>query len=229
MQETDGRALQDARHRAFRQVWSRRRFFNLALGIMTIVGPAGRLQAQAPKRLMLLGDSLTAGFGLPKCQAFPARLEAALAAAGVAAEVIDAGVSGHTTAGGLARLDWSLAANPHAVVIALGANDGLRGLDPRQTEANLDAIVTRLKARNIAILLAGMYAPPNLGRDYGDAFNAVFPRLAARHGVALYPFFLDGVAADPALNQADGIHPNARGVEIIVARILPAVRSLLAA
>jgi len=222
--------MQDTgRGATFSQVWSRRRFFNLVPGIVTALAAVGQARAQAPKRLKVLGDSLTAGFGLPKADAFPARLEEALRGRGLGVEVIDAGVSGDTTAGGLARLEWSLAANPHAVVIELGANDGLRGLDPRQTEANLEAIITRVKARGIPVLLTGMYAPPNLGRDYGDAFNAVFPRLAARHGVAFYPFFLDGVAADPALNQADGIHPNARGVQVIVSRILAAVEALLAA
>jgi len=171
--------------------------------------------------VLAFGDSLTAGYGLPAADGFPARLEAALAAAGVAARVIDGGVSGDTTAGGLARLDWALAEDPDVVIVELGGNDGLRGLDPAATEANLDAILARLGAERRAVLLTGMRAPPNLGPEYGAAFDGVFPALAQRHGVAFYPFFLDGVAADPALNQPDGIHPNAAGVALIVERLLP--------
>ena len=174
-----------------------------------------------PVRILAFGDSLTAGYGLPEAEGFPAQLEAALAAAGVEAEVINGGVSGDTTAGGLARLDWALADDPDVVILELGANDGLRGLRPAETRANLDAILTRLGEEGIAVLLAGMLAPPNLGREFGDAFNAMFPALAEEHGVAFYPFFLDGVATDPALNQPDGIHPNAAGVAVIVERILP--------
>ena len=178
-------------------------------------------------RIALLGDSLIAGFGLPAHQAFPARLAAALDAAGVAAEVQDAGVSGDTTAGGVARLDWVLADRPDVAVVVLGANDGLRGLDPAATEANLDAILRRLEAAGVSVLLGGMRAPPNLGRRYTDAFDGLYPRLAETHDVALYPFFLDGVAAVPALNQADGMHPNAAGVEVIVAGILPVLHQVL--
>jgi acyl-CoA thioesterase-1 len=174
-----------------------------------------------PVRILAFGDSLTAGYGLPEAEGFPAQLEAALAAAGVEAEVINGGVSGDTTAGGLARLDWALADDPDVVILELGANDGLRGLRPAETRANLDAILTRLGEEGIAVLLAGMLAPPNLGREFGEAFNAMFPALAEEHGVAFYPFFLDGVATDPALNQPDGIHPNAAGVAVIVERILP--------
>jgi len=174
-----------------------------------------------PVRILAFGDSLTAGYGLPEAEGFPAQLEAALAAAGIEAEVINGGVSGDTTAGGLARLDWALADDPDVVILELGANDGLRGLRPAETRANLDAILTRLGEEGIAVLLAGMLAPPNLGREFGEAFNAMFPALAEEHGVAFYPFFLDGVATDPALNQPDGIHPNAAGVAVIVERILP--------
>ncbi|MGE0254436.1 MAG: arylesterase [Alphaproteobacteria bacterium] len=177
------------------------------------------------RTIVAFGDSLVAGWGLPADKAFVRQLEAALAARGVAARVVDGGVSGDTTAGGRARLDWTFAGHDGAAlaIVELGANDGLRGLDPRQTEANLDAILTALKARGVPVLLTGMRAPPNLGPDYATAFDAVFPRLAARHGVVFYPFFLEGVAAEPRLNQADGIHPNADGVAVIVARILPYV------
>lgn len=186
--------------------------------------------AQERPRLLVLGDSLTAGYGLPKNQAFPARLEAALRAQGVDVNVIDAGVSGDTSAGGLARLDWALGDPPPGfAIVELGANDGLRGLPPAAMERNLDAILTRLKARGVRILLAGMRAPPNLGRDYVAEYEAVFPRLARKHDAVLYPFFLDGIATDAALNQGDGLHPNAAGVEEIVRRILPSVRRLLGA
>ncbi|MEE8275960.1 MAG: arylesterase [Alphaproteobacteria bacterium] len=179
--------------------------------------------AQDAAVIVALGDSLTAGFGLPAEDSFTTRLEAALRAAGVDARVINAGVSGDTSAGGRSRLDWVLADAPDLVIVELGGNDALRGLDPAMTYANLDDILARMRARGIDVLLAGMLAPPNLGRDYGDAFNAIFPRLAAKHGVALYPFFLDGVAAARDLNQRDGIHPNAEGVEVIVEAITPHV------
>jgi acyl-CoA thioesterase-1 len=188
-----------------------------------------RAGAQSPKRLLLLGDSLTAGYGLPANLAFPARLEAALRAAGEAVGVVNAGVSGDTSAGGLARLDWALGdPAPEFALVALGANDGLRGLDVAAMERNLDRIVERLKARGVRVMLAGMRAPPNMGSDYATGFAAVFPRLAAKHAAPLYPFFLEGVAAVPALNQADGIHPNAAGVDAIVARLLPSLRAFLA-
>ena len=175
----------------------------------------------------MLGDSLTAGYGLPREDAFPARLEAALKAQGHGWRVIDAGVSGDTSAGGLARLDWVLADAPEVVIVELGANDGLRGLPVDQLEANLDAILARVRETGAALLLAGMEAPRNFGADYEAAFRAVYERLAARHGVAFYPFFLEGVAMVPALNQADGIHPNAAGVAEIVRRILPHVVALV--
>jgi acyl-CoA thioesterase I len=195
---------------------------------------AARARAQtaaappAPIRLLALGDSLTAGFGLPPGRGFVPALEAALRARGRAVRVLDGGVSGDTTAGGLARLDWALADAPQAAIVELGGNDALRGLDPERTYANLAAILDRLAVRGIPVLLAGMLAPPNLGADYGSAFAEVFRRLAReRPGVVFYPFFLDGVAADPALNQPDMIHPNARGVEEIVRRVLPSVETLL--
>lgn len=185
-------------------------------------------RAEEPVRILVLGDSLTAGYGLADADAFPRRLEAALSEAGVAATTINAGVSGDTTAGGRARLDWALADKVDAAIVELGGNDGLRGLDPQETRSNLDAILTRLGEAKIPVLLAGMLAPPNLGREYGDAFNAVFPELARKHDVLFYPFFLEGVAGDPALNQGDGIHPNPEGVGVIVERILSAVKRLVA-
>jgi acyl-CoA thioesterase-1 len=184
--------------------------------------------AERPARVLVLGDSLTSGYGLDDADAaFPARLQAALAARGRVVTVVNAGVAGDTTAGGRSRLDWALADRPDAVIVELGANDGLRGIGPAATRANLDAILARLKAMGVHVLLAGMLAPPNMGREYGHAFNGMFPALAEKHGVAFYPFFLDGVAARPALNQPDGIHPNRRGVAEIVDRMLPHVLRLL--
>lgn len=183
--------------------------------------------AAAPLRLMAFGDSLTHGYGLGPGETFPEQLEAALRAEGFDVTVLNAGNSGDTTAGGLARLDWALADDPDALILELGANDGLRGLDPAATYDNLDAMLTKLKEVGLPVLLTGMLAPPNLGREYGAAFNAVYPRLAEKHDVPLYPFFLDGVAAERALNQGDGIHPNAAGVAEIVARITPHVVRLL--
>jgi acyl-CoA thioesterase I len=196
----------------------------LFAGIVTARAPA----AERPVHIVAFGDSLTAGFGLRGNEAFPAVLQRALAARGVAAEIANAGVSGDTASGGLARLDWSVPDGTDAVILELGANDALRGLDPAVTRKALDAILTRLKARNIPVLLCGMLAPPNLGADYGSAFNAIYPDLAARYGVLLYPFFLDGVVADRALNQADGLHPTAKGVGIIVKAIMPKVDELIA-
>jgi len=196
----------------------------ILLGFAVLSG--GALAADPP-RLMILGDSLTAGYGLPQDQAFPVRLEAALRAKGRTVAVINAGVSGDTTAGGLARLDWALAANPTHVLVELGANDMLRAVDPGVTRKNLDAIVTKLKARGINVMLAGMYASPNLGKTYTEAFKGLYTDLAAKHGVRLYPFFLDGVAAERGLNQDDGIHPNEKGVAVIVKRILPSIEKFL--
>ena len=181
----------------------------------------------APLRILAFGDSLVHGYGLAADETFPIQLERALEREGHRVEVLNGGNSGDTTAAGLARLDWSLADRPDLAIVELGANDGLRGIDPGETYRNLDAIVKRLKAEGIAVLLAGMLAPRNLGADYVEAFDAVFPRLAEVHGVALYPFFLDGVAMRPELNQADGIHPNAAGVALMVERILPSVVRLI--
>ena len=177
-------------------------------------------------RILMLGDSLTAGYGLASRDGLPARLEAALRARGLDARVIDAGVSGDTTAGGLARLDWALADRPHAVIVALGANDALRAIDPAVARSNLDRLLAALSQRSLPVLLAGMLAPRNLGPEYGARFDAIYPELAERHGALLYPFLLGGVATVAELNQADGLHPNEAGVEVIVERILPSVLCL---
>ncbi len=189
---------------------------------------AETLARSEPLKLLAFGDSLTAGYGLPQSQGFAAQLEARLRAAGITVTVINAGVSGDTTAGGRARLDWTLADPPDAVILELGANDGLRGIEPRVSRDNLDAILTRLQSRNIPVLFAGMYAPPNLGKEYGTEFRNVYEDLATRHDIDFYPFFLDGVAGLPDLNLNDGIHPNAAGIAVIVERILPAVQRMLA-
>lgn len=189
--------------------------------------PPQPAQASDECRIAVLGDSLASGYGLPLEQAFPARLEQALAEQGYDCAVLNAGVSGDTSAGGLARLEWMLADRPSHVIVELGGNDGLRALPPEQMAANIDQILERLGAEGIEALLAGMLAPPNLGSEYGEEFAEVFPRLAEEHDVPLYPFFLEGVAAEPPLNQDDGIHPNAEGVRVIVERILPTVRTWL--
>ncbi len=181
----------------------------------------------APLRLLILGDSLTAGYGLPHNDGFQVRLRDALAARGRSVTIVDGAVSGDTTAGGRARLEWTLADGADAAIVELGANDGLRALEPAEVAANLTAILDALAARHIPVLLTGMLAPPNLGEAYGREYGAVFARLGQRKGVLFDPFFLDGVAAIPALNQADGIHPNAEGVRRVVARLLPLVERLL--
>lgn len=181
----------------------------------------------APIRLLVLGDSLSAGYGLPHAQSFEPQLAAALAASGHDVRIIDGAVSGDTSAGGLARLDWTLGDGADAAIVELGANDGLRGVDPRDMHANLAAILDKLAARHIPVLFTGMYAPPNLGPDYERAFRAVFDQLGKRPGVLYDPFFLDGVATVPSLHQPDGLHPNAAGVKRIVARLLPLVEKLL--
>jgi acyl-CoA thioesterase-1 len=186
------------------------------------------MAAERPVRIVVLGDSLSAGFGLAIQDALPAKLERALKAKGFAVTIENAGVSGDTAAGGLARLDWSVAEGTDAVILELGANDALRGSDPAQTRATLEAIIRRLKARSIAVLLAGMLAPRNYGPDYAKAFDPIYPELAAAHGLILYPFILDGVAGNAALNQADGLHPTAAGVDMMVSRILPKAEELVA-
>lgn len=194
----------------------------LGVGLAALAAPA-----QGACRIAVLGDSLTAGYGIDLAEGFPAQLERRLDAAGYDCAVLDAGVSGDTSAGGLARLDWLLADQPSHVIVELGANDALRALPPEELESNLDAIVDRLRSEGVAVLLAGMLAPPNLGREYGERFAGVFPRVAEDNDVPLYPFFLDGVAADPALNQPDGIHPTAEGVGVIVERMLPTITTWL--
>lgn len=179
-------------------------------------------------RVVAFGDSLTAGYGIPRAAAFPAQLETALKAKGLDVRVENAGVSGETATQGLARLDWSIPAGTDAVIVELGANDMLRGLDPAATRHALSEIVKRLKARGITVLLAGMRAAPNLGRPYQEAFDRIFPELAAAEGVLLYPFFLDGIAGDHTLNLPDGLHPNPEGVKRIVSGILPKAEELVA-
>lgn len=199
----------------------------LTLTIAAAAPPAPPAAA-TPIKIVALGDSLTAGYGLPAKDGFVPRLQAALAADGIAAEVTNAGVSGNTAADGLARLDWSVPAGTDAVIVELGANDMLRGLKPQVTRTVLDTILSRLTARHIAVLLCGMRAAPNLGDAYDREFDRIYPELAAKYGVPLYPFFLDGVAANLKLTQADGMHPNAAGVDVIVKRILPNVKDLIA-
>ena len=183
--------------------------------------------AERPLRIVALGDSLTAGYGLPADAAFPAKLEKALRAKGLAVEIANAGVSGDTASGGLARLDWSVPEGTDAVIVELGANDMLRGLDLKVTRRALDEIVRRLTERRIPVLLTGTRAAPNLGPDYGRDFEAIYSDLAAKYSLLLYPFFIDGVATDAKLNQRDGIHPTAAGIDVIVARILPKVEELV--
>ena len=178
-------------------------------------------------RLVVLGDSLTAGLGLPPGKAFPDRLQAALRARGLDVDVLNAGVSGDTAADGLARYDWAVPANADALIVELGANDMLRGLEPEATKKALSAILDKAHAARLPTLIAGMRAAPNLGAEYDRAFDAIYPALAKDHDVALYPFFLDGVAGDPKLNQADGMHPTAEGVGVIVERIAPSVEEIL--
>jgi acyl-CoA thioesterase I len=205
----------------------------LILGVTAGMLMASPASAQAPAgkpiKVVVLGDSLSAGLGLTVEAAFPARLQKALKDKGIEVDMVNAGVSGDTTSGGLARLDWSVPEGTGAVILELGANDALRGIDPKIPRAALEQILTRLKARNIAVLLCGMLAPRNYGTDYSAQFDAIYPDLAKASGVPLYPFFLQGVAGDARLNQADGIHPTAEGVDIIVKAMLPSVEAFLSA
>jgi len=192
--------------------------------LLVLLLATGSAHAQSgPVRLTVLGDSLAAGYGVKPDQSFPARLEAALKAEGRNVTVLNQGVSGDTSAGGLDRLDWMLADKPDIVLVELGANDALRGTDPKVTEKNLSAIVEKLKAANVTVWLAGMMAPRNLGSDYVNAFDGLYKRIADKYEVPLYPFILDGVAQDPALNQGDGIHPNPKGAQIVADKLLPFV------
>jgi acyl-CoA thioesterase-1 len=202
--------------------------FAAALVVAALAAAGAAATAERPVKVVALGDSLMAGYQIVASAAFPAQLETALKAKGRNVEIVNAGVSGDTASGGLARLDWSVPDDTDAVIVGLGANDMLRGIDPKVTRAALDQIVTRLKQRGIAVLLCGMRAAPNYGPEYEKAFNAIYPELASTHGVVFYPFFLDGIAADATLNQRDGIHPTAAGIETIVTRIMPRVEELIA-
>jgi acyl-CoA thioesterase-1 len=201
-----------------------KRAFSALLALLLMAAPAWA----APIKILAIGTSLTQGYGLPPGTEIPAVLQARLKAKGVDATVINAGVSGDTSAGGLSRIDWSLADHPNAAIVELGSNDALRGIDPIQTEKNLSAILTKLKTAHVPVLLLGMRAPKNFGPEYETKFDPIYPRLAKQYGALLYPFVLDGVALNPKLNQADGIHPNPAGVQIIVNKILPDVLKLVA-
>jgi acyl-CoA thioesterase-1 len=212
------------------------RLFVHMLVLSLTLSAAGTAMAQAPAakmtkpiKMVVLGDSLSAGFGLPAPAAFPVRLQNSLSLKGIAVDMINAGVSGDTSSGGRDRLDWSVPEGTDAVIVELGANDALRGTDPAVTRAALSEILARLKARKIAVLLCGMLAPPNYGSDYAARFNAIYPDLAKSFGVPLYPFFLEGVATQARLNQADGLHPTAEGVDVIVKNILPMAEAFLGA
>jgi acyl-CoA thioesterase-1 len=193
----------------------------LLIPLLSVGAPA--LAQNGPVKIAVLGDSLAAGYGIKPEQSFPARLEAALKAQGRDVTILNQGVSGDTSAGGLDRLDWMLADKPDIVLVELGGNDALRGIDPKVTEKNISAIVEKLKAANITVWLAGMMAPRNLGPDYVNAFDSLYKRIADKYQVPLYTFILDGVAQDPALNQGDGIHPNPKGAQIVADRLLPFV------
>jgi acyl-CoA thioesterase-1 len=198
------------------------------LTIACVFAPVLASAASRPVKIVAVGDSLTAGLGLPVDAAFPARMARALQAKGIAATIANAGVSGDTASGGLNRLAWSVPQGTEAVILELGANDMLRGVDPNVTKTALGKILGQLAGRHIPVLLAGMKSSRNMGADYAGAFDAIYPALASTHRVIFYPFFLDGVAADPKLNQGDGMHPNAAGVDVIVKRMLPSVEELIA-
>ena len=202
-----------------------KRFLGWILLTALIAAPAC---AAEPIKILAFGTSLTQGYGLPPGTEYPVILQAKLRQAGINATVINAGVSGDTSSDGLSRLDWSLADHPDAVILEMGSNDALRGLEPSLTERNLTAILGKLKAAHIPVLLLGMMAPRNYGPEYAKAFDPIYPRLAQKFGVLFYPFVLDGVALDPKLNQADGIHPNPAGVKIVVANMMPYVEKLVA-
>jgi acyl-CoA thioesterase I len=200
----------------------------LALWAMLFLGVPHARAAETMITLVAFGDSLTAGYQLPPSAAFPAQLEVALRARGYKVQVVNAGVSGDTTANGIVRLDWVLKSPADGVILELGANDALRGLDPKIPVANLDTLIQRFKVKGTDVLLVGMRAPANWGPEYKSAFDAIYPDLATKHGVALYPYFLEGVRLEPALLQSDGLHPTAKGVAEIIKRILPSVESQLA-
>jgi acyl-CoA thioesterase-1 len=206
--------------------WPSRRALLAATAGLAAISAGAR--AAAPLRLVALGDSLTAGLGLPLEASFPALSQRALSEKGLAITIANAGVSGDTAEDGLARLDWSVPQGTQGVILELGANNALRGMDPKRCEAALDQIIGKLKERGVEVLLCGMYAPRNLGTEYTSVFDAMFPRLSDKYGLILYPFFLDGVAGDQALTQPDGLHPNAEGVRVIVTRILPTLEQFAA-
>ncbi len=203
-------------------------FMLFAAALLCALAPGAGAAKEGKPVIVAFGDSLIAGLGLPESESFPAKLEAALKARGKEASVVNAGVSGDTSAAALKRLDWALAGGADAIIVELGGNDALQGIPPEGTKANLAKIIETAQEKGLPVLLAGMEAPRNMGKDYTDAFHAIYPALAAQYGVLLYPFFLDGVALNDSLMQADGIHPNAKGVETIVARIAPKVEELLA-
>ena len=201
---------------------------SLLILLVCLLTGIGQVYAQAaPTRIAILGDSLAAGYGVKPAEAIPARLQAALKQEGRNVEILNHGVSGDTSAGGLDRIDWMMADKPDIVMVELGGNDALRAIDPATTERNLDAIVAKLKDAKVTVWLVGMLAPRNLGPQYAQSFDGIYKRIADKHGLPLYPFILEGVAQDPALNQADGIHPNPKGVDVVVKNLLPFVNSNL--
>ena len=204
---------------------------SIAAGLILFLTLCGAISSARAETFTIVGfgDSLMAGFGLGPGEGFTDKLQAALRAKGLDVSVANAGVSGDTSSGGLSRLDWSVPDGTKLVILELGANDMLRGVSPSITEKNLDDMLAKLKARKIAVLLAGMHAAPNLGADYQTAFDAIYPKLAAKYDVPLYPFFLDGVAGQPGLRLEDGLHPNPKGVDAMVERILPTVEKAIAA
>jgi acyl-CoA thioesterase-1 len=199
----------------------------IIMAVLALVATMSGQAGAAPLKLLAFGTSLTQSFGVPPGMELPAVLQAKLDAAHIAAHIINAGISGDTSADGLSRIDWSLADHPDAAMVELGSNDALRGIDPVQTEQNISSVLEKLTAAHVPVLLLGMKAPRNLGREYATAFDAIYPRLAARYHAILYPFVLDGVALDPKLNQEDGIHPNPAGVKVIAARLFPYVQKLI--
>lgn len=213
-------------HASLPKMVARMLLCNWLIAALIMAAPTASAAAE-PMRIVVLGDSLVAGFNIRQSEAFPAQLERALKARGHAVEVINAGVSGDTTAAGLDRVAWSVPDKTDAVILELGANDALRGLDAGRAKANLEKIITTLKAKGVEVLLAGMIAPRNLGEPYARAFDAIFPDLASKYGLILYPFFLDGVALNADLNLGDGLHPNGRGVAEITKRILPTVEQMM--
>jgi acyl-CoA thioesterase I len=199
----------------------------LLLSLLLLAWFMGDRAMAEPVKLVVLGDSLAAGYGLKEGDAFPAKLQTALRAKGIDVTVVNAGVSGDTAKQGLERLDWAVEPDADAVIVELGANDALRGIDPNETRASLEKIISRLRSRKIPIMIAGMLAPPNMGAAYKELFDRIYPSLAGEHGLRLYPFFLEGVATEPDYNLEDGIHPNARGVDEIVRRMAPKVAEFL--